>query len=399
MSIIPAQCRTALRDTLRIVHGKNQFTQESNNVRTADKRAQFYINWCTNKSLLPNLTASTNGTPITDIEAVNNIMACFLVDLLQGNNLDKRQIKYKTAERYMMVAARIRTRGTPRLHDPRLDECGKEFHEITRIKQEQRRWESKTDKQNPVTKAMIEYMVTTTDISSPDSIESALADWHIIGEYTGIRISEWAQPDRNPTYTKRQLSPEGDTLAFQFDDVQYFGKHDVRLPQSRSDTLYFTDITRVQYRWRFQKNGIKGETKSLSRNETDPLHCPVRASLRIRERFLRTPNLPKDHPLALFRPTPSTTPVLIKAHHVSQHLQKTASCIYKITDKKELKLYSPHSIRVGACVTLHIAGATDKDIKFLLRWRSDSFMEYLRDIPETCHIMIKHVNNVKNCIQ
>ena len=325
-------------------------------------------------------------------------MACFLVDLLQGNNLDSGTIKYKTAERYMMAAARIRTRGTPRLHDPRLDECGKEFHEITRIKLEQKRWESKVDKQNPVTKAMIDHMLTTIDPQSPDSLDSALADWHIIGEYTGFRISEWAQPDKNPTYQKRQLSPDGDTLAFQFDDVLYFGKNDSRILQTREHPLTINIVTRVQYRWRFQKNGIKGETKSLSCNENDPLHCPVRASLRIRDRFLRSSNLPKDHPLSFYHPTPSSPPVLIKAHHVSKHLQHVASKVYNMTDKKELKLYSPHSIRVGACVMLHIAGASEKDIKFLLRWRSDSFMEYLRDIPETSHIMIQYVNNVKNCI-
>ena len=43
--------------------------------------------------------------------------------------------------------------------------------------------------------------------------------------------------------------------------------------------------------------------------------------------------------------------------------------------------WSTHSIRVGAAVTLHIAGATKEDIKIRLHWRSDTFMLYLRDVP------------------
>jgi hypothetical protein len=36
---------------------------------------------------------------------------------------------------------------------------------------------------------------------------------------------------------------------------------------------------------------------------------------------------------------------------------------------------------VGACVALHAAGLPQQDIKFALRWKSDSFYNYLRNLP------------------
>lgn len=51
-----------------------------------------------------------------------------------------------------------------------------------------------------------------------------------------------------------------------------------------------------------------------------------------------------------------------------------------VKHKKELQLWSAHSFRVGACTLLHAMGYTGTEIKFLLRWRSDTFMDYLRNM-------------------
>ena len=56
---------------------------------------------------------------------------------------------------------------------------------------------------------------------------------------------------------------------------------------------------------------------------------------------------------------------------------------YKIKKKADLAKFSFHSLRVGACVMLHIAGFSTDDIKFELRWRSDSFRDYLRNVVST----------------
>ena len=61
-------------------------------------------------------------------------------------------------------------------------------------------------------------------------------------------------------------------------------------------------------------------------------------------------------------------------------LQEAAAFVYDIKDKKELSKFTAYSVRVGACVNLHSQGESGENIKFRLRWRSDSFMMYLRNI-------------------
>ena len=59
----------------------------------------------------------------------------------------------------------------------------------------------------------------------------------------------------------------------------------------------------------------------------------------------------------------------------------TAVLAHDIDPKLDAHLYSRHSIRVSACVVLHIGGASAIDIKKRLRWKSDAFEMYLRDMP------------------
>ena len=60
----------------------------------------------------------------------------------------------------------------------------------------------------------------------------------------------------------------------------------------------------------------------------------------------------------------------------------TAKKVYKIKNKKTLNLWSPHSIRVGACVLLQAAGKNSDFIQQRLRWLSDAYKVYLRNLPQ-----------------
>ena len=61
-------------------------------------------------------------------------------------------------------------------------------------------------------------------------------------------------------------------------------------------------------------------------------------------------------------------------------IKQAARKVYNIKNKTDLSRFSCHSLRVGACVMLHIAGFSAESIKFELRWRSDSFRDYLRNV-------------------
>ena len=66
--------------------------------------------------------------------------------------------------------------------------------------------------------------------------------------------------------------------------------------------------------------------------------------------------------------------------YVSKMLKKAATEAHGITSKKDLKKFTPHSPRVGACVLLDLMGRNSDYIKKRLRWRSDSYQDYLRHI-------------------
>ena len=74
---------------------------------------------------------------------------------------------------------------------------------------------------------------------------------------------------------------------------------------------------------------------------------------------------------------------LITASDISRVMRASACRLFKldpIKNKKDLARWSSHSIRVGACVILHGMGFTDTQLQFLLRWKSDAFLCYLRNL-------------------
>ena len=125
-------------------------------------------------------------------------------------------------------------------------------------------------------------------------------------------------------------------------------------------------------------------------------HCYVRACKRIIERALQL-NPTADNPVAIFSTNlKSKRFSYIDDVHISTILQEAAAAVHNITKKEELKRFTSHSIRVGACVLLHSQNISTEDIKFRLRWRSDSFRMYLRNIIQLAE---KHKNAVADCVK
>ena len=67
-------------------------------------------------------------------------------------------------------------------------------------------------------------------------------------------------------------------------------------------------------------------------------------------------------------------------------MRRAAATIYNldpVRHKKQLSMWSSHSLRVGACTTLYSKGFSEMEIKYLLRWKSSAFMQYLRNLAVT----------------
>jgi hypothetical protein len=90
---------------------------------------------------------------------------------------------------------------------------------------------------------------------------------------------------------------------------------------------------------------------------------------------------PNATPLAVY--WASTCVKLITADDIELFIRRLASETYHLhpsRDASDLRRWSSHSLRVGACVALHAMGFSPLDIQWVLRWRSTAFMVYLRNV-------------------
>ena len=324
----------------------------------------------------------------------NIIMACYTAYLAAGNTLYCKTIKSGTIKRYLIAAAEFSV--TAQMINPCLNIMGKECAYIKDILNESRRWESIPNRREPLTKDMVQYIIDkgkTLSKDNPDNIYLALGDWFILGLQAGFRRMEWAQ-DR--AYLKKhkdiQRNIDGSSAAFILKDFEFRTKTNKRVDNTSNKEVGKASVTNLT--WRFQKNLDNGQIISYIEDNENKNLCFVRASKRIRTRALKL-KIPHEQTIAVFIDTKKGTKkkCFIDNVHISTILQEAASKVYNITSKEELARFTSHSLRVGACVLLHALNQSSEDIKFRLRWRSDSFRMYLRNIIQLAE---RHRDAIRN---
>jgi hypothetical protein len=322
------------------------------------------------------------------------LMAMYVAYLGLGYTLLFKTIKARTIRNYLSEAAKAiqRRRETYLSHHPgavlpwlnplRPHGDTKLASLISACLKEVERWENMEDRREPLTVDMVHYQTTLCHDSTPHSQEQSMRDWFTNGMYGGFRLSEWAQEEHVLHRNQVKLAIDGEPTAFLISDLEFKGengRHMTRAEALRRPYL----VKQITVRWRYQKNGNKNEKKTFVRiTGGDTTLCAVSAWLRIVKRWADL-GLDDLHPLAVFSDTgtASGNPVLINAKHINHSLQTAAKAVYNLTDPEAIGRFTSHSIRVGACVALHAAGVQFKEIKFALRWKSDSFYNYLRNLP------------------
>ena len=174
--------------------------------------------------------------------------------------------------------------------------------------------------------------------------------------------------------------------AFTIDDVTFIGpnKHNIITPRVAM-TCNPDTITGVKLCWDTQKNGNNGETRLFARHPNNAKRCFVNRMLSIVTCYYRlTKSNTRDWPLSIYRDTNGVIRS-INADLVTTTTYDLASATYNLspTNTREVQLtkqFSAHSLRVGACCLLYAKGYTAIQIKFLLRWKSDTFLTYLRNL-------------------
>ena len=127
-----------------------------------------------------------------------------------------------------------------------------------------------------------------------------------------------------------------------------------------------------------QKNQEHGEKIPFARDRKEPKFCSVLAAVRIAQRATRL-KVPQDEPVGVFKNTRGERR-FITDKMVAKLLRSAASEVLNINPKnKQLQLWSTHSIRVTAANILHREKMADSFIQTRLRWKSKSFLMYLRN--------------------
>jgi hypothetical protein len=312
----------------------------------------------------------------------------YAVFLALGHTLLCKTVKSSTISHYLRCAAthvKEARRRMPNIdnntivwQDPRIDMAtGKIDDRISAVINEVKRWENMPNRREPLTIDMISFQQLQCHDNAPHSEDAAMYDWEVFGIYAGNRLTEWAQRDG----TDIVVNIDGTPKAFTIGDLEFFGENRRRMSLGvalRQPYLVHTiDVT-----WRFQKNGNNGEKKTFVRAFDNPGLCAVSAILSIARRWKEL-NMPNDHPLAVYSSdgTISGETKCIRESNINAALQRAARQVYNITNEEELGRFTSHSIRVGACVALHAANISALNIQHALRWKSDSFLTYLRNLP------------------
>jgi hypothetical protein len=123
----------------------------------------------------------------------------------------------------------------------------------------------------------------------------------------------------------------------------------------------------------------------IVRNTHNPVRCKIGAMLHIIRRFVSLVGERYDLPLSIYRGPTTGTIQNFDSNIIRIFLREAAAAVYHITPdtpegKTTLARWSSHSFRIGSCVILYATGFTDTQIKHILRWKSDSFRHYLRNL-------------------
>ena len=256
------------------------------------------------------------------------------------------------------------------------------FKELKGLYDELQRWEALPNRREPFTVEMLNAMHEGTfGHHDHASLFCCCRDWFGSGMYTGYRRTEFCQ---DSSRTTAMLDIFGNTKAFCLGDVTWQLRDGKRLIGAACLDYSRLDISKGWLCWRTQKNGANGEIRMFTQPDADN-YSWIKFMYSIVRRFVALcGSTDFTTHLSVYRAASGVTH-LLTAVDVERTMRQVAAKVYNLepttkTGKEALQLWSCHSLRVGACVLLHTMNFTAPQIKWLLRWKSDAFMVYLRNI-------------------
>ena len=311
-------------------------------------------------------------------EARNYFLACYAVSLVHGHTIKGAYIKHSTLKEYVKEALTIfDERGVSHSSKP-------DF--LATINKAHSSYENVPNRRRMITDGMMEWFIKQAENTPIDSELRAIVDWIIVGRYTGFCSSEWCQ-ETLKDYARIKGWPSEPSLAMTRSDFTFLGEEERRI--TKMEDLNADTVRYLSCRWRHQKNGDNGEEVTFSGDISNRKYCIVTAGLRIYHRSKRLGT--KDHePMAVCARKGEVQ--FITARKVTTLLREAAQEVLGLQKKDPVvNQWSTHSIRVTAANLLHRMQLSNSYIQKRLRWKSDTFLMYLRN---TIHAADAHTKAI-----
>jgi hypothetical protein len=149
---------------------------------------------------------------------------------------------------------------------------------------------------------------------------------------------------------------------------------------------------KVYFRW--QKNLLHGIHRWFYINKKKTHLCGVLAWVRIIKRYDRLmKGKGSNTPLAVYQRSDGTVRYLT-SNAATHEMRELAKDVHGLTQKKDIHRFSCHSLRVGACCIYFAAGYSPEFIKRILRWESDAWRKYVRDLLCSAMKATQAINDV-----
>jgi hypothetical protein len=319
-------------------------------------------------------------------------LAIYAIHVITGNTLLCKSIRCATVKLYVNAAASLLALGPQRIDFRKDNPADKQLScFLSSVYAEYERWEKVPDRQEPFTLEMLTELANECDAEKlvPSSLKRALLDFFEVGLFAGTRKSEWAQDTGHSALGSQKRDIFNDTRAFCIRDVSFITFQGKRLTGAAVLSVPVHTVQKCFLTFRTQKNGDHGEKRLFTQRRVENGSSFIKPMYRIVDRFvsLRGPN-DFTTPLSVFKSDSDGTAKLITETDITLVMRALAAKAYNLCpkrNKKDLQKWSAHSLRIGACVILHAVGFSPTQIKWLLRWRSDAFMVYLRNLAVLGH--------------